>query len=127
MSRWVTLLGVGVAALAGCVGGHATTYTGASGLHGVVTRGPTQPVCRQGVPCSEPAAGATLRFVHNGRLTARAHVGKNGTYSVRLAPGAYRVVSAPQSNIGTGVRPHRVRVVSGEPRRLDFFIDTGIR
>ena len=127
MSRWVTVLGVGVVALAGCGGGHATAYTGASGLHGVVMRGPTQPVCRRGVPCSEPAAGTTLRFVHNGHLAASAHAGKNGAYSIRLAPGIYTVVSAPQSNIGTGVRPGRVRVVSGAPRRLDFFIDTGIR
>ncbi|MEN3342790.1 MAG: hypothetical protein V7644_2194, partial [Actinomycetota bacterium] len=42
-----------------------------SGLHGVVTRGPTQPVCQVGVPCSKPAVGAVLVFSRNGTVAAR--------------------------------------------------------
>jgi hypothetical protein len=98
-----------------------------SGLHGTVTRGPTTPVCRVGVPCSAPAAGARLRFVRHHHVVARARVRKNGTYSVLLAPGIYRVVVARSPRIGTGIRPHRVRVFAGPPRELDFWIDTGIR
>ena len=133
MRRCVTLIGVGVLALAaaGMVAGRASgrsiSFSGVSGLHGVVMRGPTQPVCVRGVPCSEPAAGVTLRFVRHHRVAARARVRKNGTYSVRLAPGIYAVVSAPRSTIGLGVRPQRVRVFVGPPRQLNFFIDTGIR
>ena len=133
MSRCLTVLGMGVLALAaagmvaGCANSRSILFSGVSGLHGVVMRGPTQPVCVQGVPCSEPAAGVTLRFVGHHHVAARARVRKNGTYSVRLAPGIYTVLSAPRSSIGTGVRPHRVRVSIGPPRQLDFFIDTGIR
>jgi hypothetical protein len=127
----MTLLGMGALAIAaaGIVGASSRSilYRGDSGLHGVVMRGPTQPVCVQGVPCSEPAAGVTLRFVRHHHVAARARVRKNGTYSVRLAPGIYTVLSAPRSSIGTGVRPHRVRVFIGPSRQLDFFIDTGIR
>jgi hypothetical protein len=97
-----------------------------SGLHGTVLRGPTTPVCRVGVPCSAPAAGTKLRFVQHGHVVARVRVHRNGRYSVRLAPGLYTVRFTPHARIGRGIRPHRVRVFA-EPRRLDFFIDTGIR
>jgi hypothetical protein len=133
MSRCVTLLGAGVLAIAaaaivaGCASSRSISYSGVSGLHGVVMRGPTEPVCVQGAPCSKPAAGVTLRFVRHHHVAARARVRESGSYSVRLAPGIYTVLSAPRSSIGTGVRPHRVRVFIGPPRQLDFFIDTGIR
>ena len=42
-----------------------------SGLHGVVTRGPTRPVCEIGVPCSQPAVGAVLVFSRNGTVAAK--------------------------------------------------------
>ena len=98
-----------------------------SGLHGTVTRGPTTPVCRVGVPCSVPAAGARLVFFRHHRVAARTRVHKNGTYVVRLAPGVYRVIARGASRIGRGISPHRVRVFAGPPRKLDFSIDTGIR
>ena len=98
----------------------------ASGLHGIVTRGPTTPVCRVGVPCSEPAKGAELEFDRNGRRVALVHVGAHGTYSVRLAPGDYAVLVVPHSAVG-GIKPMRVHVFPGAPRRRDFAIDTGIR
>jgi hypothetical protein len=97
-----------------------------SGLHGTVMRGPTTPVCRVGTPCSAPAAGTRLRFVRHGHVVARARVHRNGRYSVRLSPGVYSVRFAPHTRIGRGISPHRVRVLA-EPRRLDFFIDTGLR
>jgi hypothetical protein len=31
-----------------------------TGFHGVVTRGPTAPICVAGQPCAEPAVGAVL-------------------------------------------------------------------
>jgi hypothetical protein len=98
-----------------------------SGLHGTVMRGPTTPVCRVGVPCSAPAAGVRLRFVRHHHVAARARVRKNGTYSVRLAPGIYTVFFTPSARIGRGISPYRVRVLPGPPRELDFWIDTGIR
>jgi hypothetical protein len=97
-----------------------------TGLHGVVTRGPTTPVCKVGTPCSEPAVGAVLLFSHNGLIAARARAGAGGRYSVRLGPGLYAVRISPAQRIG-GVTPRQVRVHSGVNGRIDFQIDTGIR
>jgi hypothetical protein len=97
------------------------------GLHGVVMRGPTTPVCRVGVPCSAPAVGAVLLFSSGGRTVARVRTGAGGRYSVSLAPGRYTVRLGPSPRIGFGLRPVHVRVVGGVRRRLDFMIDTGIR
>ncbi len=98
-----------------------------SGLHGVVMRGPTQPVCQIGKPCSEPAVGALLVFSHNGRVAARVRAGAGGRYAVRLRAGFYAVRLSPEPKIGSGLRPRQVHVGSGLDARLDFDVDTGIR
>jgi hypothetical protein len=98
----------------------------ASGLHGVVMRGPTQPVCQVGRPCSAPAVGAVLVFSRDGSVAARVKAGAGGRYSLRLAPGAYAVRVQPAPTIGTGLRPRQVRVARGVLARVDFFVDTGI-
>ncbi len=97
------------------------------GLHGTVTRGPTAPVCRVGVPCSAPAVGAVLVFSRAGHTPVRVRVGDGGRYAVRLAPGYYTVSIGPTPRIGLGIRPGRVYVTLGRDARLDFSIDTGIR
>jgi len=99
----------------------------ASGLHGIVMRGPTTPVCRVGTPCSAPAVGATLEFDRDGKRVALVHVGAHGTYSVRLVPGDYTVLVVPRQAIGRGIDPARVHVFAGASRRRNFEIDTGIR
>jgi hypothetical protein len=98
-----------------------------TGLHGTVTRGPTTPICRIGVPCSAPAAGAKLVFMRNGRVAARVRASARGVYAVRLAPGTYTVTVSPSPGVGGGIRPSSVHVASGVYARLDFAIDTGIR
>ena len=98
-----------------------------TGLHGVVMRGPTQPVCQVGQPCSAPAANVSLVFARHGHIAARVRTDDRGTYSVQLQPGTYTVRVAPQPRIGSGLRPGRVSVVSGPAHRVNFFIDTGIR
>ncbi|MHB8468261.1 MAG: hypothetical protein ACYDCH_00680 [Gaiellaceae bacterium] len=118
--------GVYVAVLALASAAPAVATSG-SGLHGVVMRGPTRPVCTIGKPCSEPAVGATLVFSRNGRVVARAHVGAAGRYSLRLAPGYYAVSTAAPHQIGWGIRPHAVHVARRMFAHLDFSIDTGIR
>jgi len=95
------------------------------GLHGVVTRGPTTPVCQVGKPCSEPAAGAVLLFSRGGRAATRVRTGVDGRYSVHLPAGIYTVRLKPPQRIG-GLSPSRVRVRTAMDR-LDFRIDTGIR
>jgi hypothetical protein len=97
------------------------------GLHGVVMRGPTTPVCRIGVPCSEPAAGAVLVFSRNGAVAAHVRVGADGRYTVRLRPGVYAVSLRPAPRVGRGLSPAQARVPGGVLRHLDFEIDTGIR
>lgn len=94
-------------------------------LHGVVMRGPTQPVCQVGRPCSAPAVGVELVFARAGHVAARVKTVKGGAYSVRLAPGSYTVRLQPPPSIGTGLRPTTVRLRGAA--RVDFFIDTGIR
>ncbi len=99
----------------------------ASGFHGVVMRGPVQPVCKVGQPCSEPAKGATLVFSHAGHVVARVHVADDGHYAVHLASGYYDVRTAVAHPVGRGIMPQHVHVARGVYGRLDFEIDTGIR
>ena len=99
----------------------------ASGLHGVVMRGPTRPVCQVGMPCSEPAVGAVLVFSRNGVVAARVRAGTGGRYSVHLRPGYYSVRTQAAPKIGSGLRPRQVHVLRGVFGRADFMIDTGIR
>lgn len=95
------------------------------GLHGVVRRGPTTPVCRAGTPCSAPAVGAVLVFSRGGRDAARVRTGAGGRYSIHLPAGTYAVRLSPAQKIG-GLTPQHVRVRAAIDR-LDFRIDTGIR
>jgi hypothetical protein len=98
----------------------------ASGLRGIVMRGPTTPVCRVGKPCEEPAVGVVLEFRRTGVVKARVKVGRAGAYTVRLRPGSYAVTISPR-RVGSGLSPRVARVPKGRLARLDFFVDTGIR
>ncbi len=97
----------------------------ASGLFGTVSRGPTTPVCRVGVPCSKPAVGVRLEFVRGGRVVRSVVTGARGAYRVLLPPGTYALRVEPRSPVG-GVKPATVTVGSAL-RRVDVFVDTGIR
>jgi hypothetical protein len=90
-------------------------------------RGPTQPVCQVGQPCSAPAARTRLLFARSGHAATQTRTDIRGRYSVRLAPGVYTVSVVPAPSIGRGIRPMRVHVAAGVLGHLDFFIDTGIR
>ena len=97
-----------------------------SGLRGVVLRGPTQPVCWEGVPCDAPAANLVLRFSQAGRVVARTTTGPKGGYRVLLAPGRY-AVATERRTIGVGLTPRVAVVPRGRIARVDFHLDTGIR
>lgn len=101
----------------------AAATTVRTGLHGVVRRGPTMPVCLVGSPCSAPAAHIHLTFVRNGTAKTVA-TDARGRYSVALNPGRYLVRIAVRAERYT---PTRVLVVSGRSRLQNFAIDTGIR
>ena len=109
--------------LAGCGG---TTSPQIGTLHGVVTRGPIMPVCREGVPCSEPAHGTRILFKQADSVSGSVTVAKDGSYSVSLPAGVYTVAVAQSSPIGSGISPSSV-TISQSDRKVDFQIDTGIR
>jgi hypothetical protein len=92
-----------------------------SGLYGGVTRGPISPVCVAEQPCDEPAAGAVLVFMHDGREVVRTKARGDGSYRVRMPAGVYVVRS------GRRIEPAKVRVLRGHVIRVNFSIDTGIR
>jgi hypothetical protein len=118
-----------VVVLMACVsaGGAPVSASAGSGLFGVVSRGPTKPVCTRDAPCTEPAPHVRLVFVRQGRVFGRALTTSRGRYRVGLPKGAYAVrVAGPQLAIGRGIDPKRVRIAAGW-RRQNFEIDTGIR
>jgi hypothetical protein len=119
---------LGALSVALALAGSAQTATKASGLRGLVTRGPITPVCMIEQPCSEPATGVTLLFSRNGRLVGRAVTNGDGRYRVRLPAGLYSVKRpGPAATIGRGLEPNHARVRAGRFMRVDFSIDTGIR
>jgi hypothetical protein len=91
-------------------------------LHGTVRIGPTMPVCRQGAPCSKPAAHVLLSFTRAARrVQTRTDV--LGRYRVGLAPGTWTLT------VRLGLLPRTVRFVvpRAASARRDFAIDTGMR
>lgn len=91
-------------------------------LHGLVTFGPTTPVCRQGTPCSRPAAHVRLVFRHDGTVRSTT-ADARGRYAIRLAPGMWTV----RASIGMSIAPARVRVGQAATLARDFRVDSGIR
>jgi carboxypeptidase family protein len=98
----------------------------ASGLRGLVERGPITPVCRVGQPCDGPAQGVKLLFSRAGKVAATATTNSKGWYRVTLRPGRYSVRTNLR-RFGTKPQPANVTVPNGRVARRDFFIDTGIR
>jgi hypothetical protein len=77
-------------------------------------------------PCTEPAAGVTLRFLRGGVLVAQARTDVRGHYRVPLVPGSYTVRLRQATVIGSRIEPASVRVRTGW-RHVNLSIDTGIR
>jgi hypothetical protein len=94
-----------------------------SGLSGLVTRGPTTPVCRVMEPCTAPYAHATLVFSRAG-VAKRVTTDTKGVYRIALAPGRY---SLRVDGARFGWRPVTTTVPRGRYGRMDVFVDTGIR
>ena len=107
--------------LSSCGGATSASGGGASGLRGVVARGPITPTCSKNTSCTAPARGLTLTFSKDGKVVARVKTGDDGSYRVELPAGNYFVLG-PQP-----VRPQHVDVRASGMRRVDFSIDTKIR
>jgi hypothetical protein len=122
----IVALTLAALAIASAAGAEAASHSLASGLRGVVMRGPTKPICSDTEPCEAPAAGVVLRFARSGTVVARVRTNAAGAYRVLLRPGRY-TVTTPQRGIGTGLTPRAVRVPAGRIARVDFHLDTGIQ
>jgi hypothetical protein len=94
-----------------------------SGLYGVVTHGPTKPVCRVDQPCTAPYGHATLVFSRS-VATRQVTTDAAGRYRLGLAPGRW---SLGVKGAQFGMRPTAVTVPRGRYVRLNVFVDTGIR
>jgi hypothetical protein len=94
-----------------------------SGLYGVVTRGPTTPVCRVDVPCTKPYGHSTLVFSHLA-LTRRVTTDAQGKYRIALPAGRW---SLRVQDAHFGWTPTAVTVPSGRYAKLNVSVDTGIR
>jgi hypothetical protein len=94
-----------------------------SGLYGVVTRGPTTPVCRVDVPCTAPYGHSTLVFSRPG-VTRQVTTDAQGTYRIGLAPGRW---SLRVKDAHFGAKPAAAWVPTSRYAKLNVFVDTGIR
>ena len=98
-----------------------------TGLTGLVLRGPITPVCVTDQPCDAPFA-ATFTVTRNGRSVRRFTSGADGTFSVLLEPGGYRIVPAPDAPIISPTTQVQDVVVGDSGITTDtLFFDTGIR
>ena len=101
------------------VGGRAT-----AGPTCPVERNPPDPACAR-----RPVAGAVLVIQDRaGSEVARVTTGKDGRFSVALAPGAYRLVPQPVGGFMGAARPVDFQVEAGQATPpLEVSFDTGIR
>ena len=120
------LVALGVLAALALGGGSAVGGTNATGLKGYVKRGPTTPVCRVGVPCTEPARGVKMIFSRSGKVAATAVTNEKGWYRVTLRAGRYTVRTNKRGPESTP-QPRTATVQASTVRRRDFLLDTGIR
>ena len=135
---------------AGCINEHRWTYAvgrdgtvellreegddlpDATGVRGTVTAGPTCPVERDPPDpdcAARPVAGAVLVFTDaQGAEVARTTSAADGTFTVELAPGAYRLTAEPVEGLMGTPEPMDVEVEAGQPiAELQVSYDTGIR
>jgi hypothetical protein len=118
------VLGLAVLAAASAFAAAADSRT-ASGLRGVVMRGPTSPVCHDDA-CEAPAKGLVLRFRRNGLFKAQVKTDQAGRYLVKLRPGTY-AVTTPALRPVQRLTPQLVHVPRGAVRRVDFHLSTGVQ
>lgn len=97
---------------------------GGTGLAGLVSRGPTRPVCIAELSCDGPAPGVVVVVAVEDMVVARAVTGGDGRYRLLLPPGTY-VVRAVARRVTPSSVQAQVRV--GSFAVASFSIDTGIR
>ena len=98
-----------------------------SGIEGVVTRGPIQPVCVVNAPCDEPFA-ALFHVIQGGRELATFRSDRQGQFSIELLPGDYTITPDSTAPILFPTQQAKtVRVKPNSKVRVELDFDTGIR
>jgi|GEM_PF-1607509 hypothetical protein len=95
-------------------------------LSGVVTQGPTAPVCSTSGGCYSVVSNHTIEAEDSdGKIVTTTKTDSNGKYTLHLKPGHYSLVLVP--SIGSGVlKGNEVDVINGT-NSLDLSADTGMR
>ena len=122
----LALVAVATAGIASACGG----TSGPSGLLvGKVTLGPITPVQQVGGPPNTRPYAATVDVTTpSGEVLRAVRSGSDGTLSVRLAPGGYRLVPrTPGSRSFPHAVPLDVVVVAGKTTTVQIAYDSGIR
>ena len=113
------------AVVSGC--NQATSPSATTGLTGVVTRGPTTPVCQVQTPCDAPFS-ATFTVEQNGRRITDFRSDANGRFTVMLPTGVYRIVpGADAPIISPQSQAKSAEVLPGGLTEIRLDFDTGIR
>jgi hypothetical protein len=103
----------------------ATSQNGSQILTGVVTLGPTAPVCRAGQTCTAPVSNHIIEALDtNGQIADSTKTDGSGYYTLHLKPGHYTLELSPP--IGMGRTHDQVDIKDGT-NNLDLTLDTGIR
>ena len=122
-----------VAAVAAVTAGLAAACGGASGptglLEGKVTLGPITPVEQVGGgPNTRPYAATVDVATPEGDVVKTLESGNDGTFSVRLAAGSYRLVPrSPEGRPFPHAAPSDTTVVAGKTTTVEIAYDSGVR
>jgi hypothetical protein len=119
---WVSRILIAAVGVA-CCAAPAAAGPAPGSLRGVVTIGPTTPVCRVGEPCTKPASGVVLTFTRGPHRVATRTDSGSGRYRVRLAAGTWSV----HASVGMRIEPATVKVAAARTSVRNLSIDTGIR
>jgi hypothetical protein len=95
-----------------------------SGIQGTASEGPTEPVCRNGEPCSGPYQGP-LQATRRDGWTRAFTTDQNGTFDVPLPPGTYTITNPPSYTFPRCSQD--VAVLPNQYTTVDIACDTGIR
>ena len=101
---------------------------------GLVTVGPSQPVCSANQSCTVDLSGYSLQFTSvcgvQSCQTFLAPIYFSGHFSILLSPGQYSITSIVPSCNWMGCSsafPRTIEVIGGSQLVVDINIDTGIR
>lgn len=100
---------------------HRACPTEASGVEGIVMRGPITPVCTPESPCDAPAPGVTVQALQSGSVVATTTTDHNGRFRISLAAGDYMVRTLGNT------KAQSVHVSPSKLTEVALYIDTGIR